>query len=127
MHQVCTVAFVQFQCHGNKWYYMLNISPATRDSKKLTAGILETTTPCKCTTNTTPEYPIVVFCMGRIILNFFSLCSEYESRFATDSGKLLIGHQRCPYTSSIALFWYRSYLKYFPLKAASLAEQLMLT
>lgn len=60
------------------------------------------------------------------------LCYEDVSSFATDSGKPLI----CPpnaatisisqAASSPHLFWYRSNLKYFPLKAAGLAERLML-
>lgn len=43
------------------------------------------------------EDAIVVFYTGKIILHMCLLCHEDESRFATDSGKLLIGHQQYPF------------------------------
>lgn len=88
---------------------------------------------CECRAISTGEYTVVVFYTSRIILHMRSLCYEDERSFATESGKPLI----CPPKASIIsisqasppsprVFRYRSNLKYFPLKAASLAEQLML-
>lgn len=51
---------------------------------------------CKCRANTTVDYSIVVFYTGWISLHMCLLCNEDESSFATDSGKLRIGHQQYP-------------------------------